>query len=103
MIRLTVLSLSCNSLTEIPNFNDQGVVCCIKELYLANNKITVINNLECCPHLEILDLKGNNIRIIENIGKKDKLKKLVLAMGSLYILYLCCFKDCLYLAMRSQV
>lgn len=64
-INLTKLILDTNSLTEIPPL--KGIPNC-RELRLASNQITHISKeLENLKHLEILDLKRNQITKIENL------------------------------------
>lgn len=55
--RLTILSLSCNNLNNVPS----GLPPSLKELYLKNNKIRNITKQEFMnlTHLEILHLSGN--------------------------------------------
>ena len=76
---LAVLSLSCNNLTDIPSLHGEGPNAThpIKELYLANNKITRLRGLEQYPYLQVLDLRSNKISLLENIGRKDQLKRFV--------------------------
>lgn len=46
------------------------------ELYLSQNFIEKIENLESLVNLEILDLAHNKISVIENLGNLKKLKDL---------------------------
>jgi len=48
----------------------------LKELYLSHNGIEKIEGLETLCELELLDLSGNFIKEIENIGHLSNLKDL---------------------------
>ena len=46
----------------------------MKELYLQNNLITAIDNLDFLSNLEILALNGNQIQRVEGIAHLSKLQ-----------------------------
>ncbi|AIN95560.1 protein phosphatase type 1 regulator-like protein [Leishmania panamensis] len=59
---LTKLDLSYNQLRRITGLGSLGST--LKELYLVENKIKVIEGLDSFVHLELLELGGNRIREI---------------------------------------
>ena len=50
----------------------------LERLYLVSNKISKIENLECCPKLNMLELGDNKIRKVENLENLKHLKELYL-------------------------
>ncbi|KAI6653688.1 hypothetical protein LOD99_3192 [Oopsacas minuta] len=74
--KLTVLSLICNSLSEIPKLEFSPNLI---ELNLNNNNICELINLDKIPHLQILSLSSNRIEVVENISGLDSLQKLILS------------------------
>ena len=71
---LTHLSLACNNLTSLPPALG---ACCPKLQYLcvANNRVSIIENLDGLSALESLDLRCNRISCLENILTLTNLKK----------------------------
>lgn len=72
--RLTHLSLACNNLTSLP---PSLQMCCpqLRRLCVANNRVSVIENVEGLLHLECLDLRCNRIRCVDNIMNLSNLKE----------------------------
>jgi protein phosphatase 1 regulatory subunit 7 len=66
------LYLSCNELTEVPNFG-----CVAKQLevlHLNNNKIESIENMERMTRLKELNLRGNRITELGNLSNNTQIE-----------------------------
>ncbi|UJR22234.1 hypothetical protein I4U23_025296 [Adineta vaga] len=70
---LTVIYLYDNTLTKIENLNFGEN---ITHLYLQNNRIQKLENLDCCPKLQKLYLGGNQIQVLEGLDKNTQLKEI---------------------------
>eukprot|EP00116_Pleurobrachia_bachei_P007867 sb/3468129/ len=78
-VSLTWLCLSANALTSVPVC--VGKLVNLRHLYLCNNKISVIENLEGCKHLETLEFRHNQIEKLEDgcLASLEKLQTLTLS------------------------
>ena len=78
---LTWLCLSANALNSIPRAMIQ--LSHLKHLYISNNKIKLIENLEKCPDLETLDLRHNQLQEISGVAHLTTLKSLSVSGNSI--------------------
>ena len=74
---LTWLCLSANALTEVPSVLLQ--LKNLKHLFLSNNKIREIKNLESCQVLETLEIRHNQVEKISGISHLSQLSSLSLS------------------------
>ncbi len=63
---LTVIYLYDNMLTKIENLNFAEN---LTHLYLQNNRIHKLENLDCCLKLQKLYLGGNHIQVLEGLDR----------------------------------
>jgi protein phosphatase 1 regulatory subunit 42 len=63
---LTVIYLYDNILTKIENLNFAEN---LTHLYLQNNRLQKLENLDYCPKLQKLYLGGNQIQVLEGLDK----------------------------------
>ena len=77
---LSILSLVCNNIKEIPNLD-----CCpnLSELNLNKNAIARLDNLNSVPNLKCLSLSSNLIASLENISKLNCLERLILSSNKI--------------------
>ena len=66
-----VLDISFNQICRIEGLQDSGL-CALRELYLANNKISEIEGLGALPSLRLLELGSNKIRTMRNLQARDR-------------------------------
>ena len=78
--KLTILSLVCNSISEIPQLDFCPN---LVELNLNNNVITQLKHLDEVPNLHTLSLSCNRIVVIENLSGNHSLKKLILSSNEI--------------------
>ncbi|TIA93185.1 hypothetical protein E3P99_00321 [Wallemia hederae] len=77
--RLEILDISFNLLRFIHSCLQKLP---LKQLYLIQNKLSVIDNLDI-PSLEVLELGGNRIRQIDNLNALSNLKQLWLGKNKI--------------------
>ncbi|CAF0728417.1 unnamed protein product [Didymodactylos carnosus] len=70
---LTVIYLYDNALTKIENLNFAEN---LTHLYLQNNRLQKLENLDFCPKLQKLYLGGNQLRVLEGLDKCVNLTEL---------------------------
>lgn len=70
---LTVIYLYDNILTKIENINFAEN---LTHLYLQNNRLQKLENLDGCPKIQKLYLGGNQIQVVEGLDKCMNLKEL---------------------------
>ena len=75
-VNLTVLSLVCNNLTEIPHLQFCPNLI---ELNLNNNSISELKHLNYTPKLATLSISSNHIVKLHNLFELSSLQKLVLS------------------------
>ncbi|CAF2438380.1 unnamed protein product [Rotaria sp. Silwood2] len=63
---LTVIYLYDNIISKIENLNFAEN---LTHLYLQNNRIQKLENLDCCPKLQKLYIGGNQIQVLEGLDK----------------------------------
>merc|ERR1712130_674157 len=73
---LRILSLQANRITKIEGLSD---LTALKELYLAENGIEVIEGLDALVNLTILDLDKNRVTAIQGPDKLTQLEELWLS------------------------
>ncbi|AAZ11174.1 protein phosphatase 1, regulatory subunit, putative [Trypanosoma equiperdum] len=79
---LTKLDLSYNQIREIGGLDSIGGT--LRELYLVENKIKEVKNLDSLVNLELLELGGNRLRAIgSGLEKLTKLKQLWLGKNKI--------------------
>ncbi|CAF1152439.1 unnamed protein product [Adineta steineri] len=71
--QLTVIYLYDNILTKIENLNFAEN---LTHLYLQNNRLQKLENLDCCPKLQKLYLGGNQIQVLEGLDKNIHIKEI---------------------------
>lgn len=71
---LTWLCLSANALKSVPR--ELAQLCNLKHLFISNNKIRLIENLDHCKDLETIDLRHNQLQEISGIAHLTKLSSL---------------------------
>lgn len=74
LIRCESLVLVDNRLSDLSNYTFQ----CVEELNLALNILTSFSQLPTCPKLRVLNLMGNKVAKIEDLGRFGRLEVLKL-------------------------
>ena len=78
---LTWLCLSANALQHIPSTLSQ--LCNLKHLFISNNKIQRIENLDNCKQLESIDLRHNQLQEISGISHLSRLSSLSVSANNI--------------------
>ena len=69
--KITHLRLDRENIGEIDSLELLGSK--VTNVYLQQNRIISIQNLECLPNLQFLTLAGNRIRTVENLQHLNRL------------------------------
>ena len=76
-LHLTWLCLSANALTEVPSHISSLVH--LEKLFLCNNKITSISQLQNCSNLKVLSLRHNMLTELGGLGNLQSLECLTVS------------------------
>ncbi|GKV06685.1 hypothetical protein SLEP1_g18543 [Rubroshorea leprosula] len=98
--RLLIFDVSFNDITSMHGISNASST--VKELYVSNNEVTKIEEIEHLHQLQILELGSNRLRVMENLQSLINLQELWLGKNRIKVVNLCGLKCIKKISLQSN-